>query len=86
MTNGVHYPTWAAAEWKKIHARVFGPEFATHHYDKSCFEGIYKVPDSEIWETRKTLKKRLIDIVKDSATTTLQARLWRSRKTFVTMF
>lgn len=65
VTNGVHYPTWAAAEWKKIHARVFGPEFATHHYDKSCFEGIYKVSDSEIWETRKTLKKRLIDIVKE---------------------
>ena len=65
VTNGVHYPTWAAAEWKKIHARVFGPEFATHHYDKSCFEGIYKVPDSEIWETRKALKKRLIDIVKE---------------------
>ena len=65
VTNGVHYPTWAAAEWKKIHARVFGPEFATHHYDKSCFEGIYKVADTEIWETRKALKKRLINIVKE---------------------
>ena len=53
VTNGVHYPTWAAAEWKKIHARVFGPEFATHHYDKSCFEGIYKVSDSEIWGDQK---------------------------------
>ena len=45
VTNGVHYPTWAAREWKKIHARVFGAEFASHHYDKSCFEGIYAVPD-----------------------------------------
>ena len=65
VTNGVHYPTWAAAEWKKIHARVFGPEFVTHHYDKSCFEGIYKVADTEVWETRKSLKKKLIDIVKE---------------------
>ena len=63
VTNGVHYPTWAAKEWKAIHSRVFGPEFQTHHYDKKCFEGIYKVPDEEVWETRKLLKKQLIDAV-----------------------
>lgn len=60
VTNGVHYPTWASKEWKQIHARVFGPEFATHHYDKKCFEGIYKVSDEEIWNTRDVLKKDLV--------------------------
>ncbi|MCQ2118309.1 MAG: alpha-glucan family phosphorylase [Bacteroidales bacterium] len=60
VTNGVHYPTWAAAAWKKIHAKVFGPDFQTQHYDKSCFEGIYKVPDDEIWEVRKALKSKLV--------------------------
>jgi len=65
VTNGVHYPTWTAAEWQKIHSRVFGPEFKTHHYDKSCFDGIYKVSDKEVWETRKTLKERLIKVVKE---------------------
>lgn len=64
VTNGVHYPTWAASEWKEIHSRVFGPEFQTHHYDKKCFEGIYSVPDSEIWNVRKSLKKVLIETVK----------------------
>ncbi len=64
VTNGVHYPTWAAKEWKKIHSKVFGPEFATHHYDRKCFEGIYNVPDAEIWETRKALKSKLIKRVK----------------------
>ncbi|MGN1215363.1 MAG: alpha-glucan family phosphorylase [Candidatus Cryptobacteroides sp.] len=64
VTNGVHYPTWAAKEWKKIHSKVFGPEFATHHYDKKCFEGIYNVPDAEIWETRKALKSKLVKRVK----------------------
>ena len=34
VTNGVHYPTWAAKEWKSVHEKVFGPEFQTHHYDK----------------------------------------------------
>ncbi len=65
VTNGVHYPTWAAAEWQKVHSKVFGPEFKTHHYDKSCFDGIYKVSDEEIWSTRKVLKERLIKVVKE---------------------
>ena len=65
VTNGVHYPTWAAKEWKAIHSKVFGPEFKTHHYDKKCFEGIYKVSDEEIWNVRKELKKTLIRVVKE---------------------
>ncbi len=65
VTNGVHYPTWAAREWKEIHARVFGKDFATHHYDKKCFEGIYNVPDNEIWDTRKHLKSDLITAIKE---------------------
>ena len=65
VTNGVHYPTWAAKEWKAIHAKVFGEEFKTSHYDKSCFEGIYRVDDEQIWNTRKFLKADLIKTVKD---------------------
>ncbi|MCR5519985.1 MAG: alpha-glucan family phosphorylase [Bacteroidales bacterium] len=65
VTNGVHYPTWASREWKAVHAKVFGPEFQTHHYDKRCFEGIYNVSDEEIWGTRKQLKQELIRIIND---------------------
>ena len=65
MTNGVHYPTWASKYWKELHAKVFGPEFQTHHYDKKCFEGIYSVPDNEIWNVRKTLKKELVRAIRE---------------------
>ena len=64
VTNGVHYPTWTAPEWKEVHAKVFGEEFKTHHYDKSCFDGIYKVSDEEVWNIRTSLRKKLIDEVK----------------------
>ena len=63
VTNGVHYPTWTSKLWKNIHSGVFGPEFQTHHYDKKCFEGIYNVPDEEIWSARKFLKKELMDTI-----------------------
>ncbi|MCC8174354.1 MAG: alpha-glucan family phosphorylase [Odoribacter sp.] len=64
VTNGVHYPTWTAPEWKKIHARVFGEAFQTHHYDKSCFDGIYNVSNEEIWNVRNVLRKDLMEYVK----------------------
>lgn len=63
VTNGVHYPTWTAPEWKVIHSKVFGEKFKTHHYNKECFQGIHKVEDKEIWQTRKDLRKKLIEMV-----------------------
>lgn len=65
VTNGVHYPTWAAKEWKVLHAKVFGSEFSSHHYDKSCFEGIYNVSDEDIWAVRRKLKSTLIKNVNE---------------------
>ncbi len=64
VTNGVHYPTWTAPEWKEIQAEVFGEDFKTHHYDKSCFDGIYKVDNHRILDTRNKLRKRLIGEIK----------------------
>ena len=65
VTNGVHYPTWCAPEWKPVHAKVFGPAFATHHYDKSCFDGIYGVSDAEVWSVKRTLKTKLIGFLRE---------------------
>ena len=65
VTNGVHYPTWCAPEWKPVHAKVFGPQFATHHYDKSCFEGIYGVSDKEVWNVKKLLKVKLMAFIRE---------------------
>lgn len=66
VTNGVHYPTWTAPEWKDIHSKVFGPDFGTHHYNKECFNGIYKVDNSTIWGTRNLLRSKLIKYIKRS--------------------
>ena len=44
---------------------MFGEEFKTHHYDKSCFGGIRKVADEKIWGIRTALKSKLIAKVKE---------------------
>ena len=63
VTNGVHYPTWCSKEMKKLQGSVFGPEFHTHHYNKDCFNGIYRVSDEDIWDVRKSVKSDLVKYV-----------------------
>jgi len=61
VTNGVHYQTWTAPEWKEVHTRVFGQDFGTHHYNKDCFLSFLNVQDAEIWSVRNALRKKLIE-------------------------
>lgn len=68
VTNGVHYPTWAAPEWKELHERVFGADFANHHYDKSCFANIQTVENREIWNIRTKLRARMFEHIKERLT------------------
>ncbi|MDU1903738.1 MAG: alpha-glucan family phosphorylase [Dysgonomonas sp.] len=65
VTNGVHFPTWAAPQWKKLYEREFGEDFATHHYDKSCFSKIHNVDDREIWDIRSELRSIMIEYIKE---------------------
>ena len=62
VTNGVHYPTWAAKEWQNIEMPLFGKDFQEHHYDKSCFNEIYNVSDEAVWNVRKVLKNELVRV------------------------
>ena len=64
VTNGVHMPTWTATKWKKYYAKIFDDRFVTDQSNPSIWEAIQQVPDSEIWEIRKELKKKLIDYIK----------------------
>ncbi|MDR0414976.1 MAG: alpha-glucan family phosphorylase [Prevotellaceae bacterium] len=64
VTNGVHYDTWTSNEWKLLQTKAFGPEFKEHHYDKSCFDGIYNVPDEKIWDLRNKLRNKLVRYVR----------------------
>ena len=65
VTNGVHYATWGSKRMKYLQSKVFGNDFKTHHYDKSCFDGIYKVPNEDIWDVRMHVKRELVKYVNE---------------------
>ena len=64
VTNGVHYATWTAKEWKEIHTKYFGGDFVENQLDFSSWEKIYSVPDQEIWNLKQNLRLKLIGYVK----------------------
>lgn len=64
VTNGVHYPTWTAKEWKELHLKYFGSDFVENQLDFDNWERIYKVPDKEIWTLKLGLKLKMIDYIK----------------------
>ena len=65
VTNGVHFPTWAATEWRKIYAEYFDEKFMADQSNESIWHGIYNVADDVVWETRMALKKKLTDYIRD---------------------
>ncbi|MDD4516505.1 alpha-glucan family phosphorylase [Massilibacteroides sp.] len=65
VTNGVHMPTWAATEWKDFFKKYFDSNFMKDQSNKKIWEEIQQAPDSEIWEIRKALKRKLVDYIKD---------------------
>ena len=63
VTNGVHFPTWCAAEWRALYAKYFDKKHMSDQSNEEIWHGIYNCPDEEIWEVRKALKKKLFEYV-----------------------
>lgn len=65
VTNGVHFPTWCAKEWKAVYEKYFDKEFLSDQSNMRIWERIYEVPDQVVWDTRCRLKAKLIDYIRD---------------------
>ena len=64
VTNGVHFPTWSATEWKQLYSQYFDENFWYDQSNEKIWKAIYDVPDEVIWKTRMALKNKLIDYVR----------------------
>ena len=70
VTNGVHFPTWTATEWRKVYDKYFDKNFLNDQSNESIWHAIYNVPDAEIWATRMALKKKLVDYIREKFSAT----------------
>ena len=65
VTNGVHFPTWVASEWKNLYTKKFDKTFLSDQSNQSIWEAIYNVSDETIWETRQGLKNKLVAHIRE---------------------
>ncbi len=65
VTNGVHFPTWVASEWKELYSKHFDKTFLGDQSNEKIWEAIYNVSDETIWNTRQGLKNKLIEYIRE---------------------
>jgi starch phosphorylase len=67
ITNGVHLPTWVAADVADMFARYLGGDWLQRHDDPALWEGILNIPDEELWTVRQGLRRYLFHFVRERA-------------------
>jgi glycogen phosphorylase/synthase len=65
VTNGVHYPTWTAKEWRQLYEGLIDPNFVSNQLKQENWDKIYSVPDVDIWKIRNSQRRRLIEYIKE---------------------
>lgn len=65
VTNGVHYPTWAARAWQELYTKHFPEGFDQDLSNPELWERIQDIDDDVIWAIHVAQKKKLTDYLND---------------------
>ncbi len=66
VTNGVHVPTFLALEWNDVFDEYLGKEWRHSQCDPEFWLGVKKIPDDVFWQTKQTIKKRMLRVVRNT--------------------
>ena len=69
VTNGVHMPTWMAAELVDLFTKYFGPGWRERQDDPALWDAVLNIPDEELWAVRQSLRRHLFRFVRERART-----------------
>jgi starch phosphorylase len=67
ITNGVHVPTWVAADLAALFERHLSPAWRDQYEDPGFWSRILEIPDEEIWEMRGRLRAHLFQFIRERA-------------------
>jgi len=74
VTNGVHVATWMAAPMRDLLDQHLGHGWAARMDDPATWAAVDAIPDELLWATRRALRARLVEYVRERATTDRLAR------------
>jgi starch phosphorylase len=67
ITNGVHLPTWMAAELAQLFDRHLGAQWRDRYDEPDFWARVLDIPDDELWAVRQTLRSALFQFVRERA-------------------
>ena len=67
ITNGIHTETWLARRMGLLFSRYLGADWAERLDEPEFWAQIENIPDEELWEVRRHLKRKLVAFVIDRA-------------------
>jgi starch phosphorylase len=67
ITNGVHVPTWIAADMADLFTRYLGSGWLDRQDDPAQWEAVLSIPDDELWAVRQSLRRYLFTFVRERA-------------------
>ncbi|MBI3763301.1 MAG: alpha-glucan family phosphorylase [Chloroflexi bacterium] len=67
ITNGVHAATWLARRMKSLFTHYLGPNWPEALDDPALWEKVRDIPDEELWEVRRHLKRKMLAFFRDRA-------------------
>jgi starch phosphorylase len=67
LTNGVHVPTWIAADLADLFATHLGANWLDRHDDPATWDGVLDIPDDDLWTVRQALRRYLFTFVRERA-------------------
>lgn len=72
ITNGVHTSTWIARRMKVLFDRYLPEDWLEHLEDERIWQSVDRIPDDELWEVRRHLKRKLVAAMRERS-----RRLWQ---------
>lgn len=60
ITNGIHAPSWLAADLGVLFERYFGPEWWMDPGDPKVLRRVDQIPDEELWHAHESSRSRLV--------------------------
>ncbi|MFW5793313.1 MAG: alpha-glucan family phosphorylase [Bacteroidota bacterium] len=82
VTNGVHYGTWTAKEWKELYKKTFGDEFLENISNPEHWKKIHQLDDEIIWNLLNLQRKKLKEFLKQRLKSSLGDKSTKPKKVY----
>ena len=65
VTNGIHVPSWIAAELYLLFEKYLGKDWLNKHDDSKLWDLLMEIPDDALWTVCQRLKRKLVGAIRE---------------------